>query len=101
MTTFDFSQFERNSTSNFQQTFTIEEVKEAAGGQPLRVLPSKDKDTCFFACGRIRGYVANALATKLKNKQPVGTIVVSHVVSEKFDGLMLHEQNESGAIKTF
>lgn len=97
---FDFSKFESNnqSNSNFAEQFTVEEVKAACGNADFRVIPSKDKNTFFFACGRVRGYVARALGEKLQKKQSVGTMVVSHVVSDTFDGLMLHEQSTGNAI---
>ena len=94
MSTFDFSKFEstNNSESNFKESFTIEEVKEAYHGAEFRVVPCKDSNKCFFACGRLRGYVAQATADKLKRGQNTGTLIVSHVVSDTFDGLMLHEE---------
>ena len=97
---FDFSKFESNNQSNstFQEQFTVEEVKAACGNADFRVIPSKDKNTFFFACGRVRGYVARELGNKLQKKQSVGTMVVSHVVSDTFDGLMLHEQSTGNAI---
>lgn len=96
----DLSKFESNnqSNSNFAEQFTVEEVKQACGGADFRVVPSKDKNTFFFACGRVRGYVARALGEKLQKKESVGTMVVSHVVSGTFDGLMLHEQSTGNAI---
>ena len=97
---FDFSKFEstNKSESTFKEQFTVEEVKEACGNADFRVIPSKDKNTFFFACGRVRGYVARELGNKLQKKQSTGTLVVSHVVSETFDGLMLHEQSTGNAI---
>lgn len=98
---FDFSKFESNnnqSESTFKEQFTVEEIKTACGGADFRVIPSKDKNTFFFACGRVRGYVARSLGEKLQKKQSVGTMVVSHVVSDTFDGLMLHEQSTGNAI---
>lgn len=104
MSTFDFSKFEstNNSESNFKESFTIEEVKEAYHGAEFRVVPCKDSNKCFFACGRLRGYVAQATADKLKRGQSTGTLVVSHVVSDNFDGLMLHEEVQNNhAIKAW
>lgn len=104
MSTFDFSRFEstNNSESNFKEAFTIEEIKEAYHGAEFRVVPCKDSNKCFFACGRLRGYVAQATADKLKYNQnhpnapqAIGTLVVSHVVSDTFDGLMLHEEAQN------
>ena len=97
---FDFTKFEskNQSNSNFAEQFTVEEIKAACGNADFRVIPSKDKNTFFFACGRVRGYVARTLGEKLQKKQPVGTMVVSHVVSDTFDGLMLHEQSTGNAI---
>ena len=99
MSTFDFSKFEStNQSSTFQEQFTVEEVKEACGGADFRVIPSKGKNTFFFACGRVRGYVARELGNKLQKKQPVETMIISHVVADDFDGLMLHEQSTGTAI---
>lgn len=105
---FDFSKFESNnnqSESTFKEQFTVEEVREACGGAEFRVIPCKDKPGMwFFACGRVRGYVAKALGAKLDEahrkhvKPEMGTPVVSHVVSDTFDGLMLHEQSTGNAI---
>lgn len=100
MSQFDFSKFESNnqSESTFKETFTVEEVKEACGNADFRVIPSKEKNTFFFACGRVRGYVARELGKKLQAKQATGTLVVSHVESDSFNGLMLHEQSTGNAI---
>ena len=93
----DFSKFyATNATeSNFKETFTIEEIKAAENGAAFQIAPSKSKeDKAFFACGRIRGYVAQKTWDKIKAKEPVNTLLVSHVVGEDgFDGLMLHESN--------
>lgn len=104
----DFSQFYTNNAnalnSNFKETFTVETIKASQSDAPLNVLPCKDKPgKCFFACGAIRGSVAQKLADKIAAKQPFGTLVVSHVVNDgsdpkypnKFDGFMLHEMNTS------
>lgn len=104
----DFSQFYTNnaaaSNSNFKETFTVETIKASQNEAKLQVLPCKDKPgKCFFACGEIRGAVSQQLADKLTTGQPHGTLVISHVVNDgsdpkypnKFDGLMLHEQNEN------
>ena len=88
--------------SNFSETKTIEQIKSENFNAPFAVLPSKNNpEVCFFACGNVRGYVSNNVAEKLKAKQPTGTLVVSHVESEDFNGLMLHEQNNSNAIAVF
>lgn len=106
----DFSKFYTNNaaaSSNFKETFTVETIKAAQGGAPLNVLPCKDKPgRCFFACGEIRGSVAQELTDKLIAGQQTGTLVVSHVVNDgsdpkypnKFDGLLLHEQGTNSNV---
>lgn len=88
--------------SVFSNTRTIEQVKAENGNQPFAVVPSKSNpEVCFFACGEARGYVAKNVASKLKAREATGTLVVSHVESEGFSGLMLHEQSNSNAIAVF
>lgn len=91
----DFSKYvaTSNSDSNFLNTVTVEEVKASQGNQPLRVIPSKDKvGKFFFACGNIRGYVADKLAAKIAAKQPFETVVVSEVRTKEGKTLLtLHE----------
>lgn len=100
----DFSKFvaTSNSDSNFIETVTVEEVKASQGNAPLRVIPSKEKaGKYFFACGSIRGYVADKLAAKLAAHQPYDTVVVSEVKMK--DGktlLTLHEQGSNANIVT-
>ena len=103
----DFSQFYTNNekvNSNFKETFTVETLKLSQGGEKLNVLPCEEKPgKCFFACGLIRGAVSQNLTKKINEKQPYGTLVVSHVVNDgsdpkfpnKFDGLLLHEKGEN------
>lgn len=99
----DYISNSENSNSNFLNTVTVEEIKEAAKGQPFRVIPSKDKvGKYFFACGQIRGYVASKTAAKLAAKQPTDTMVVSEVVTKEGKKLlMLHEQSTGNAIAVF
>ena len=108
-----FSQFYTNnanaSSSEFKETYTVEELKEDQHNAAFQVVPCKNKPgLCYFACGQIRGSVSKDLMNKLQNKQAIGSVVVSHVVHtptpeypEEFDGLMLHEQNTSNAIATW
>lgn len=102
----DFKKYvaKSNSNSNFLNTVTIEEVKASQGNQPLRVIPCKDKaGKFFFACGNIRGYVADKLATKIAAKQPFDTVVVSEVQMANGETLLtLHEQGSNNfAIAAF
>lgn len=98
----DFSKYvaTSNSDSNFLNTVTIEEVKASQGNQELRVIPSKNKQgKFFFACGNIRGYVADKLAIKLAAKEPFGTVVVSEVKTSEGDTLLtLHEQGSNAHV---
>ena len=92
----DFSKYvaQSNSDSNFLSTVTIEEVKASQGNQPLRVIPSPNKQgKFFFACGNIVGYVADKLAAKMIAKQPFETVVISEVRTKEGKTLLtLHEQ---------
>ena len=98
----DFSKYVAisNSDSNFLNTVTVEEVKASQGNQPLRVIPSKDKvGKFFFACGNIRGYVADKLAAKIAAKQPFDTVVVSEVRTKEGKTLLtLHEQGTNSNV---
>ena len=97
------------NNSNFVDTVSLEEMKSAANGAAINVVPSKDKThqsgatMCFFACGRIRGMVAEKLSTKMLNGESYDTPVISEVVMQ--DGnhmLIMHEQgNNSNAIVSF
>ena len=95
--------------SNFVDTVSLEEMKSAANGAAINVVPSENKThasgatMCFFACGDIRGMVAEKLSNKMLNGEPYGTPVVSEVIMN--DGkhiLIMHEQgSNSNAIVSF
>lgn len=97
------------NNSNFVDTVSLEEMKSAANGAAINVIQSKEKThasgatMCFFACGEIRGMVAEKLSSKMLNNEEYGTPVVSEVVMQ--DGnhmLIMHEQgNNSNAIVSF
>lgn len=97
------------NNSNFVDTVSLEEMKSAANGAAINVIQSKGKThasgatMCFFACGEIRGMVAEKLSTKMLNNEAYDTPVVSEVVMQ--DGnhmLIMHEQgNNSNAIVSF
>ena len=107
----NFSNFKSNSqsNSNFIETVSLEEMKSAANGAAINVVPSKEKThasgatMCFFACGDIRGMVAEKLSNKMLNNEEYGTPVISEVVMQ--DGnhmLIMHEQgSNSNAIASF
>ena len=107
----NFNNFKSNSqsNSNFIETVSLEEMKSAANGAAINVVPSKEKThssgatMCFFACGAIRGMVAEKLSTKMLNGESYDTPVISEVVMQ--DGnhmLIMHEQgNNSNAIVSF
>ena len=107
----NFSNFKSNSqsNSNFIETVSLEEMKSAANGAAINVVPSKEKThasgatMCFFACGDIRGMVAEKLSNKMLNGEAYDTPVVSEVVMQ--DGnhmLIMHEQgSNSNAIASF
>ena len=95
--------------SNFVDTVSLEEMKAACNGATINVVPSKEKThksgatMCFFACGEVRGMVAEKLSNKMLNGEAYGTPVVSEVIMN--DGnhmLIMHEQgNNSNAIVSF
>lgn len=97
------------NNSNFVDTVSLEEMKSAANGAAINVVQSKEKThtsgatMCFFACGEIRGMVAEKLSNKMLNNEAYDTPVVSEVVMQ--DGnhmLVMHEQgNNSNAIVSF
>ena len=97
------------NNSNFVDTVSLEEMKSAANGAAINVIPSKEKThasgstMCFFACGQIRGMVAEKLSNKMLNGETYDTPVVSEVIMN--DGnhlLIMHEQgNNSNAIVSF
>lgn len=97
------------NNSNFVDTVSLEEMKSAANGVAINVIPSKEKThasgatMCFFACGQIRGMVAEKLSNKMLNGEAYNTPVVSEVIMN--DGnhlLIMHEQgNNSNAIVSF
>ena len=107
----NFNNFKSNSqsNSNFIETVSLEEMKSAANGAAINVVPSKEKThssgatMCFFACGDIRGMVAEKLSTKMLNGESYDTPVISEVVMQ--DGnhmLIMHEQSSnSNAIVSF
>ena len=97
------------NNSNFVDTVSLEEMKSAANGAAINVVTSKEKThasgatMCFFACGEVRGMVAEKLSNKMLNNEAYDTPVVSEVVMQ--DGnhmLIMHEQgNNSNAIVSF
>lgn len=107
----NFNNFKSNSqsNSNFIETVSLEEMKSACNGATINVVPSKEKThasgstMCFFACGSIRGMVAEKLSNKMLNGAAYDTPVVSEVVMQ--DGnhmLIMHEQGQnSNAIVSF
>lgn len=84
-----FSVANHSSESNFKEQFTIEEIKQAVGA-PFQCSFSKN----FFMCGKLRGYISKPLAAKVMAGEKAN-MVISHVVSDTFDGLMLHEEGAS------
>ena len=107
----NFANFKSNnqSNSNFIDTVSLEEMKSAANGAAINVVPSKEKThksgatMCFFACGDIRGMVAEKLSNKMLNNEPYDTPVVSEVVMpDSTHMLIMHEQGgNSNAIVSF
>ena len=107
----NFNNFKSNSqsNSNFIETVSLEEMKSACNGATINVVPSKEKThasgstMCFFACGSIRGMVAEKLSNKMLNNEAYDTPVISEVVMQ--DGnhlLIMHEQGQnSNAIVSF
>ena len=97
------------NNSNFVDTVSLEEMKSAANGAAINVVSSKEKThasgatMCFFACGEVRGMVAEKLSNKMLNNEAYGTPVVSEVIMN--DGnhmLIMHEQGaNSNAIASF
>ena len=95
--------------SNFVDTVSLEEMKAACNGATINVVPSENKThasgatMCFFACGQVRGMVAEKLSNKMLNNEPYDTPVVSEVIMN--DGnhmLIMHEQGgNSNAIVSF
>ena len=84
-------------------------MKAACNGATINVVPSKEKThasgatMCFFACGEVRGMVAEKLSNKMLNGENYDTPVVSEVIMN--DGnhmLIMHEQGaNSNAIASF
>ena len=107
----NFANFKSNnqSNSNFIDTVSLEEMKSAANGATINVVPRKEKThksgatMCFFACGEIRGMVAEKLSNKMLNNEPYDTPVVSEVVMpDSTHMLIMHEQgSNSNAIASF
>ena len=98
------------NNSNFVDTVSLEKMKSAANGAEINVVPSKEKThasgatMCFFACGDIRGMVAEKLSNKMLNNEAYGTPVVSEVIrSDNGEHmLIMHEQGEnSNSIVSF
>ena len=97
------------NNSNFVDTVSLEEMKAACNGAAINVVASKEKTRasgstmCFFACGQVRGMVAEKLSNKMLNGEAYGTPVVSEVIMN--DGnhmLIMHEQgSNSNAIVSF
>ena len=97
------------NNSNFVDTVSLEEMKAACNGATINVVPSENKThasgstMCFFACGEIRGMVAEKLSNKMLNNEHYDTPVVSEVVMQNGNHiLIMHEQGaSSNAIVSF
>ena len=97
------------NNSNFVETVSLEEMKAACNGATINVVPSKEKThasgatMCFFACGQVRGMVAEKLSNKMLNGEAYDTPVVSEVVMpDSTHMLIMHEQGaSSNAIVSF
>ena len=97
------------NNSNFVETVSLEEMKVACNGATINVVPSENKThasgatMCFFACGQVRGMVAEKLSNKMLNGEPYDTPVVSEVVMQNGNHiLIMHEQGaSSNAIVSF
>ena len=97
------------NNSNFVDTVSLEEMKAACNGATINVVPSENKThasgatMCFFACGEVRGMVAEKLSNKMLNNEPYDTPVVSEVVMQNGNHiLIMHEQGaSSNAIVSF
>lgn len=97
------------NNSNFVETVSLEEMKAACNDATINVVPSKEKThasgatMCFFACGEVRGMVAEKLSEKMLNGEAYGAPVISEVIMN--DGnhmLIMHEQGaNSNAIASF
>ena len=97
------------NNSNFVDTVSLEEMKAACNGATINVVPSKEKThasgstMCFFACGQVRGMVAEKLSNKMLNNEPYDTPVVSEVIMN--DGnhmlIMQEQSSNSNAIVSF
>ena len=109
MINFDNFKSTTAKNSNFVDTVSLEEMKSAANGASINVVPSKEKThasgatMCFFACGDIRGMVAEKLSNKMLNGENYGTPVVSEVIMDNGNHmLIMHEQDtNSNAIVSF
>ena len=109
MINFDNFKSTTAKNSNFVDTVSLEEMKSAANGATINVVPSKEKThtsgatMCFFACGDIRGMVAEKLSNKMLNGESYGTPVVSEVIMDNGNHmLIMHEQGaNSNAIVSF
>ena len=91
--------------SNFVDTVSLEEMKAACNGAAINVVPSENKThasgatMCFFACGQVRGMVAEKLSNKMLNGEAYNAPVVSEVIMN--DGnhmLIMHEQGASSNV---
>ena len=97
------------NNSNFVDTVSLEEMKAACNGATINVVPSENKThasgatMCFFACGQVRGMVAEKLSNKMLNGESYDTPVVSEVVMQNGNHiLIMHEQGaSSNAIVSF
>ena len=85
-------------------------MKAACNGAAINVVPSKEKThrsgatMCFFACGQVRGMVAESLSSKMLNSEKYDTPVVSEVIRNDTGEhmLIMHEQGKnSNAIAIF
>lgn len=81
-------------TLKFNKQISVGAIKEANGGQPLKVLKNDATGKLFFACGATTGAVSTSPLEEVL-AAPIISEVTSPETGETF--LLLHKIGEGGA----
>lgn len=84
--------------TKFTETQSAVHFKATHGGT-LQVIKNPERGNLFFMCGDgTFGHVSKPLQEKIKNNEPLGVMMISHVASKDFNGYMLHNQAQDNVM---
>lgn len=86
------------TNSNFSNTKSVATFK-AEHGSTMQVVKNPHNGNIFFTCGDgTTGYISKPVQEKITKGEPLGILMVSHVVADDFNGYMLHSQSQDNVM---